>query len=102
MPGVQKPHWVPEFLVESALQPVQPALRRQPFDRLDGPSLAPDRKHDTRGHGLIVDQHGAGATFAAIAAGLGPRQADDIAQILDQQLVFGNGILAPSTVEFHT
>ncbi len=37
--------------------------------------------------GVVVDQHRAGAAFAAVAAGLGAGEADDLAQIVEQQQI---------------
>ena len=48
---------------------------------------------------LVVDQDRAGAAFAAIAAGLGPGEADLFAQIIEQQNVVGDRIGAVTAVE---
>ena len=41
-----------------------------------------------------VDQHRAGAAFAAVAAHLGAGQPDLFAQVIDQQRVVGHRVLA--------
>ncbi len=48
---------------------------------------------------LVVDQHRAGAAFAAVAAGLGAGQADLLAQVVEQQDIVGDRIGAVAPVE---
>ena len=48
---------------------------------------------------FVVDQHGAGAAFAAVAAGLGAGEADFFAQEIEQQDVVGDRVGAVTPVE---
>jgi hypothetical protein len=48
---------------------------------------------------LAVGEDGASTTLASVAADLRARQARGLAQIIDQKLVFGDGIVAPSAVK---
>ena len=94
MPGVQKPHWAPSFFVEAALNRRQAASPRQRFDGLDRGALHRGGEGQAGVARPAVDQHGAGAAFAAIAADLGAGQADGLAQIVDQQQIVGDDIVA--------
>ena len=47
----------------------------------------------------VVDQHRAGAAFAAVAAGLGAGQAHFLAQIIEQQHIVGDRVGAVAAVE---
>src|SRR6516225_10141992 len=89
----------PELFMKGALQAVGTVLRRQAFDCFDRLSVAPQREHETGWHGFFVDQHGASTTFASIATDLRACEAHDLAQVIDQKLVFGDGIVAPSAIE---
>jgi len=59
---------------------MQLAVLRDPFDRLDGLSLAGDGERHARVDGTAVDKDGARATRAFIADLLRPRQAERLAQ----------------------
>ena len=54
------------------------------------------------GTGFAVHQNRAGAAFAAVAAGLYASEVHDLAQIVDQQLSFGDRVFAPSPVELQS
>lgn len=85
--------------MKGALQAMGTILRRKAFDGFDRSSIAPQREHEAGWHRLIVNEHSASATFAAVAAYLGARQAHDLAQVIDQKLVLSDGIVAPSAIE---
>jgi hypothetical protein len=89
----------PELLVERALQPTQMAVRGQAFYRLDRSPLGSKRQHEARRCGFAVEENGAGATFAAVAAGFRPSKSGDVAEVIDKEDVVGDGIFTPSTVE---
>ena len=73
---------------EGLLERVQLGSRRQPLDGVDarGPSHS-SAEHEAGEHRLAVDQHGAGAALAELAAVLGAGQAEVLAQHLEQGLV---------------
>jgi hypothetical protein len=48
---------------------------------------------------LAVDQHGAGAAFAAVATLLGAGESERIAQVVDQQCVLGHGVFARPAID---
>jgi hypothetical protein len=48
---------------------------------------------------LVIHQHGAGAAFAAVAAGFCSSQADDFPQIIQQQQIVGHRVHARAAVE---
>ena len=88
-----------EFLVEAALHggelPVVP-------ERLDGvDALAGDgrRQCEAGQHRFVVDQHGAGAAFTAVAAGFGAGEADFFAQEIEQQDIVGDRVGAVTPIE---
>jgi hypothetical protein len=85
--------------VKRALQAVEMAVSDKPFNGLYVPAFASHGEGDAGGHRVSVDQDRASAAFAAVAAGFDTGQANDIAQIFDEQLVLGDGILAPPAVD---
>src|SRR3974390_1281827 len=87
-----------ELFVEGLLQPVRPALLGETFDRLDLAAFATHGERYARWYGFTVDQHGAGAAFTAVAAGLGAGEMRDLAQVIDEQRLVGDGVLAPAAV----
>ena len=50
-------------------------------------------------HRSVIDQHGTGAAFAAIATCLGAGQADFLTQKIEQQNVIGDRISAVTPIE---
>ena len=85
--------------MKGSLQAMGTVLRRQAFDCFDRLSVASQREHEAGWYRFSVDQHGASTTFASIAADLRAGQARDLAQVIDQKLVCGDGIVAPSAIE---
>jgi len=85
--------------MKGSLQAMGTILRRQAFDCFDRLSVASQREHEAGWYRLSVDQHGASTTFTGIAADLRAGQAHDLAQVIDQKQVFGDGIVAPSAIE---
>jgi hypothetical protein len=85
--------------MKSSLQAMGAVLRRQAFDCFDRSSIAPQREHEAGWHRLAVGEDGASTTLASVAADLRARQARGLAQIIDQKLVFGDGIVTPSAVK---
>ena len=88
MPGVQKPHWKPRCFDEGLLERVQPVAAGQALDGDD--LLAVDVPHGRRAgaHGLVVDEHRAGAAQGLAAAELGAGEAEVVAQHPQQHPVF--------------
>jgi len=71
-------------------------------ERLDGiDALARDSRGDREAgeRRPVVDQHGTGAAFAAVAAGLGAGEADLFAQEIEQQNVVRNRVGAVTPIE---
>ena len=70
--------------------------------RLDGvDTLAADcrREREARQCRLVVDQHGAGAAFAAIAAGLCAGEPNLFTQVVEQQNIIADRIGAVTAIE---
>src|SRR5438045_1733363 len=61
---------------EGLLQRAQPAVACETLDGLDRPAIGPHRQLAAGVDGTAVEQHRAGAAFTAIAADLGPGEAD--------------------------
>src|SRR5439155_13743720 len=80
-------------LGESVLQRVQLAAGGHPLDRPHAPSRAGEAEHETGEHGRAVDQHGARAALTQLAAVLRAREAQVLAQHLEQGLVRREGHL---------
>jgi cytochrome c551/c552 len=83
------------------LESRQIALRGQ---ALDGFDVAAGDAMGQRAAGQAwhpIDQHGAGPALAAVAALLGPGQTEDIAQVVDEQRVIGNRVLARLPVHLY-
>ena len=72
---------------------MEPAGPRHPLDGLDAAALALEAEHEAREHRLAVHEHRAGAALAELAAVLGARQAQVLAQHLEQRLVRREGRL---------
>jgi len=85
------------------LQRIEAPILRKAFHCFDGPAIRPHGKIAARVHGLAVEQHRAGSTFAAVAADLGPGQAEVIAEKLDRspaeivKILFMAGEMATAT-----
>ena len=85
-PGVQMPHCSAAFSRNDALQRMQFAALRDAFDGGDAAALGLDAQHQARGHDAAVQDDGAGAAIAVVAALLGAGQAENVAQALEQAL----------------
>jgi len=85
--------------MKGSLQAMKAVLHRQTFDCFYRSSIAPQREHEAGWHRLAVGEDGASAAFASVAADLRAREAHDLAQVIDQKLVFGDSIVAPSAVQ---
>ena len=85
--------------MKSTLQAMQPTAVREPLDGLHGAAVATDRKRNAGWHRLAVEEHGAGAALAAVTAGLGSRETDGLAQVVNEQLILGDRVLAPAPIE---
>jgi len=57
------------------------------LDRIDPGALDACRKREAREPRHVVDEHRAGAAFAAVASGFGSGQPDHFPQIIEQQQV---------------
>src|SRR5256885_9610722 len=80
-------------LGEGVLQGVQLAAAGHSFDRAHAPSRTGEAEHQTREYGGVVDEHGARAALTQLAAVLGAREAQVLAQHLEQRLVRREGHL---------
>src|SRR5262249_49755235 len=69
---------------ERLLERVQRAVLDQTFDRLDRPAVHPGGELAAGVDGLAVDEHGAGAALAAVAADLGAGEIQLIAEELGE------------------
>ena len=76
MPGVQKPHCVPSFSWKACCRRLMRPSIGEALDGLDVPAFAGRGERDAGQARLAVDQHRAGAAFAAVAALLGAGEAD--------------------------
>ena len=86
-------------LREGLLQRVQLAAIGHPLHRLDLAALALDGQGQAGQHGLAVHQHRAGAALPQLAAVLGAREVEVLAQHLEEGLVDGDQNLALLTVD---
>ena len=75
--------------MEAALHGGQMAVARQRLDRIDAAAFDRGGERQARQSRLVVDQHGAGAAFAAVAARFRSGQSDDFPQIIQQQHIVG-------------
>ena len=73
------------MLDERLLQRIELIALREPFDRLNRAAVGPHRELAARIHRLAVEQHGAGAALAAVAADLRAGQPEVIAQRFGQR-----------------
>jgi hypothetical protein len=71
---------------ERLLQCIQLAFLRESLDRLDGGAVGLDREHHAALEQHAVDDDGAGATVACVAAHVAARQVEVVAEEMDQQL----------------
>src|SRR5207302_7075682 len=72
---------------EGVLQRMKASVGGEPFDRCDAPAVALEAEHEAREHGPIVEQDGARAALAELAAVLGPAQVQIFTKDLEQRLV---------------
>src|SRR5262245_53650019 len=70
---------------EGLLQRMQHVALCQALDGADRPALGLHRKHQTRAHGLAIEQDGAGAADAVLAADVGAGLAAVVADGVDQR-----------------
>ena len=85
MPGVQKPHWRPCFSQNACLERVQVAAAGHALDRRDGAAVGLDGEHGARLHGVAVEMDGARAALGRVAADVGARQPEVLADDLDEE-----------------
>ena len=85
--------------VEGPLHGVGPVRAGQALDGGDLPALAGDRQRAAGQGGLAVDQHGAGAAVALVAALLAAGQSQLVAEHLQQRPVVVGGDLAALAVD---
>ena len=67
------------------MERMQLVARRQPLDRRDVAAIGLNRKARARLDGHTIDEHGAGAALARVAAHLGPGQTTEVPNEMDQQ-----------------
>ena len=85
--------------MEAALHRGKVAVLAERFDGIDALAGDAGRKREAGQARLVVDQHGAGAALAAVAAGFCSGQADDFPQIVQQQQIVGHRVHARAAVE---
>ena len=85
MPGVQKPHCRRVLLMHRLLEGAVAAVLCHRFDGGDGVALHLHRESEARPRRRAVDQHGAGAANAVLAADMGAGQAEILAQHVREQ-----------------
>ena len=73
------------MLDERRLHGVELAVGREPLDRRHLAAGGLQREHRAALHGAAVDEHRAGAALARVAADVRPRQAEPVAQGVDEQ-----------------
>src|SRR5262245_58986198 len=97
-----EPALEPVVLVEGLLQRVEPTIAHEPLDRGDPRAVGLDREHDARARGLTVEQNGARAADAMLAADVRARQSEVLAQEVHQQLARLAAPVARDTVDGQT
>ena len=70
---------------ERRLKRIEPAVDGEPFDRRHGAAVGPHGELTARVDGDAVEMHRARAALAAVAADLGPRQVEVIAEQLGER-----------------
>src|SRR6266446_4220507 len=91
-------------LMERGLNRMQGATAgREPFDRRDRRTVGHHGKNRTGLGGLSVDIDGAGAALRGVAADIGSREAEIVAQQMNQKLArfHGSGMAHPVDVDRH-
>ncbi len=82
-----------------------PGAGASAFDGRDLVSVRLHREHQAGAHRLAVDQHGAGAADAVLAAGMGAVQKKILAQRVEQRLarldIGGTADAVDAQVDFH-
>ncbi len=73
------------MLDEGGLHGVEPVALGKPLDRGDLAALGHDRQRQARQRPAAVDMHRAGAAFAAVAALLGPGQAEMVPERVEER-----------------
>jgi hypothetical protein len=76
----------PVLFGEGAAQHGHQRIGLEGFQRLDAAALGGDGKRDAAAHRLAVEQHGAGAADAMLAAQMGGGQVQPVAQEVGQRL----------------
>ena len=84
MPGRAEAALEAVLLPEGLLQWVEPALRRQSLDGRDRRAVGLHRQHGAALDGHAVDDHGAGAALAGVAADVGAGEVEILAQQLHE------------------
>ena len=84
-PGVQKPHCRPSWAMNASCTGCSLSALRHAFDREDIGAVVTDRERKARIDPPSVDDDGAGAALAAVAALLGSGQIQPLAQQIEQR-----------------
>ena len=87
------------MLVERLLDGMQRAVRGEPLDRRHLLPVGLDAEHRAGLHRLAVEQHRAGAARGRVAADVRPRQAEPLAQDVDEELARLELELVPDPVD---
>src|SRR5690349_10277482 len=88
-----------EFLVKSTLHGRQMAILGERLDRVDAAAFDAHRKRQAGQAWRVIDQHRAGAAFAAVAAGFRSGHPDYFPQIVQQQKIIGNRVVPRAAIE---
>ena len=78
---------------------MKPVFVRHPLDGLDAAAFGVEAEHETGQHRAAVDEHGARAALAQLAAVLGAGQVEVFAQHFEQRLVRREGDFGLLAVE---
>jgi hypothetical protein len=76
-------------------------LRCKTFNGLDRASLTARGKRNAGWHRFSINQDQAGSAFAAVTAGFHAGQIGGISEIIDEQKIVCDGVLAPATIELN-
>ena len=100
-PGVQKPHCSPWHSANASWSALSSLPVRQALDGLDLAVVDLDAEHEAGARRRAVDQHGAGAADAVLAADVRPGVAEVVAQHVRQRPPRLDGQLAALAVHAH-
>ena len=83
-PGVQKPHWKPSWAMKAACTGCSAVAVGEALDGLDLGAVEADGEREAGVDPPAVDEDGAGAALAAVAALLGAGERQAVAQQVEE------------------